>query len=80
MPVSVDAEVDAWMNADWFDAMAMLASFPAFNELDTGTEVEEGWIIPATDGAKNAMHGFKPVCFTLESSTVLPRNEAVDTR
>ena len=48
MPVSVDAKVDVWVNADWFDAMAMLASLPAFNKLDTGTEVEDGWIIPAT--------------------------------
>ena len=48
MPVSVDAEVDAWVDDGWFDTMVMLALFPAVNGLDTSTEVEEGWIIPAT--------------------------------
>ena len=76
MPVSEDAEVDAWVNVDWFDAMAMLASFPAVNGLDTGTDIDEGWIIPATAVAIREISSWDNL-----NGTVLPTafDEDVDT-
>ena len=76
MPVSEDAEVDAWVNVDWFDAMAMLASFPAVNGLDTGTEIDDGWIIPATAVAIREISSWDNL-----NGTVLPTafDEDVDT-
>ena len=59
--------MDAWLNTDWFDAMAMLASFPAVNELDTGPDIKEGWIIPATAVAIREISSWDNL-----SGTVLP--------
>ena len=68
--------MDAWSNVDWFDAMAMLALFPAVNGLDTGTDIDEGWIIPAIAVAIREISSWDNL-----NSTVLPTafDEDVDT-
>ena len=68
--------MDAWVNTDWFDAMAMLASFPAVSGLDTGPDIEEGWIIPATAVAIQEISSWDNL-----NGTVLPTafDEDVDT-
>ena len=68
--------MDTWVNVDWFDAMAMLASFPAVNGLDTGTDIDEGWIIPATAVAIREISSWDNL-----NGTVLPTafDEDVDT-